>query len=65
LDYEGKLYPEEYKRKFMVKYITTRIETNGTDCRKLAIKNHEKPVGYWLKEQFDKPRQAMHHPLQQ
>ena len=64
LEYSGTLYSEEHKRNFNVTRISARIVIEPTDKRKFALHIDGKGVSEWLREQFEKLRQAVRQPLQ-
>lgn len=55
----GKIYSEEYKRKFEVKDETFKVE-KGTDDTKLVLTINKKPISEWFREQIEKLHQSMH-----
>ncbi len=55
----GKIYSEEYKRKFEVKDETFKVE-KGADDTKLVLTINKKPISEWFREQIEKLHQSMH-----
>lgn len=58
LEYAGKLYSEEHKRKFTTEKAGFQIMKDKTDKSKLDLYITAQPIGEWFKEQFDKIRQG-------
>ena len=61
VEYNGELYSEEYKRKFMAKDIKAKV---FSDNSKFILTIDLRPIGEWFKEQFEKLQQMMHRPVQ-
>ena len=55
LEYSGELYSEEHKRKFMAKEVTAKVFSNNG---RLILTIDLRPIGEWLKEQFEKLKQG-------
>ena len=55
----GKIYSEEYRRRFETKNDIFRVERNPTDCNKLVLTINRQPISDWFKEQLEKLRQSM------
>lgn len=50
----GKIYSEEYKRRFEIKNDIFKAEKDPADSSKLVLTINRQPIGEWLKEQFSK-----------
>ena len=61
IEYNGELYSEEHKRKFMVKDVKAKV---FSDNGKFILTIDLRPIGEWFKEQFEKLQQMMHRPVQ-
>lgn len=61
VEYNGELYSEEHKRKFMAKDIKAKV---FSDNGKFILTIDLRPIGEWFKEQFEKLQQMMHRPVQ-
>ena len=59
LQCSGKIYSEEYRRRFETKNDIFRVEKNPTDCNKLILTINGQPISDWFKEQWEKLRQSM------
>ena len=55
----GKIYSEEYRRKFDIKNDVFKVERNPTDDTKLVLTINRQPIGEWFKEQWEKFRQDL------
>ena len=55
----GKIYSEEYRRRFETKNATFKIEQSPVDGNKLVLTINQQPIGEWLKEQWEKLRQGL------
>ena len=55
----GRIYSEEYRRKFEIKNDIFKVEKNPTDNNKLILTINKQPIGEWFKEQWDKLRQGL------
>ena len=64
LEYVGELYSEEHGRKFKTEKAGVQVVKDPTDGTKLVLAIDRKPIAEWFKEQFDKLRQSIHHPIQ-
>ena len=64
LEYSGELYSEEHRHRFPAENVTARIAANDTDKRKLTLKIDGTPIADWFKQQFEKVRQVIRHPMQ-
>lgn len=61
VEYNGELYSEEHKRKFMAKDIKAKV---FSDNGKFILTIDLRPIGEWFKEQFEQLQQMMHRPVQ-
>lgn len=61
VEYNGELYSEEHKRKFMAKDVKAKV---FSDNGKFVLTINLRPIGEWFKEQFEKLRQSIHRPMQ-
>ena len=59
LQCSGKIYSEEYRRRFGTKNDIFRVEKNPTDNSKLVLTINRQPISDWFKEQWDKLRQSL------
>ena len=59
LQCSGKIYSEEYRRRFETKNDIFRVEKNPTDSNKLVLTINRQPISDWFKEQWEKLRQSM------
>ena len=50
----GRIYSEEYRRKFDIRNDVFKVERNPTDNNKLVLTINRQPIGEWFKEQFGK-----------
>ena len=55
----GRIYSEEYRRKFDIKNDIFKVERNPTDDSKLVLTINRQPIGEWFKEQWEKFRQGL------
>ena len=55
----GKIYSEEYRRRFETKNATFKIEQSPVDGNKLMLTINRQPIGEWFKEQWEKLRQGL------
>ena len=55
VEYNGELYSEEHKRKFMAKDVKAKV---FSDNGKFVLTINLRPIGEWFKEQFEKLRQS-------
>lgn len=60
IEYNGELYSEEHKRKFMAKDVKAKV---FSDNGKFILTIDLRPIGEWFKEQFEKLRQSIHQPV--
>ena len=65
LQCSGKIYSEEYRRRFETKNDIFRVEKHPTDYGKLVLTINRQPIGEWFKEQFDKLRQSLRRPTEE
>ena len=65
LQCSGKIYSEEYRRRFETKNDIFRVEKNPTDCNKLILTINRQPISDWFKEQWEKLRQSMRPTVQE
>lgn len=61
IEYSGELYSMEHKRKFMVKDVKAKVFSDGG---KFILTIDLRPIGEWFREQFEKLRQGIRHPVQ-
>lgn len=61
VEYNGELYSEEHKRKFMAKDVKAKV---FSDNGKFILTIDLRPIGEWFKEQFEKLQQMIHRPVQ-
>ena len=54
LFYEGELYSEEHRRKFMTESAGFQVVKDPADKSKLALAINGQVIGEWFKEQFDR-----------
>ena len=55
----GKIYSEEYRRRFETKNATFKIEQSPVDGNKLVLTINRQPIGEWFKKQWEKLRQGL------
>ena len=55
----GKIYSEEYRRRFETKNATFKIEQSPVDGNKLMLTINRQPIGEWFKEQWEKLRHGL------
>ena len=55
----GKIYSEEYRRRFEIKNATFKIEQSPVDGNKLVLTINRQPIGEWFKEQWEILRQGL------
>ena len=55
----GRIYSEEYRRKFDIRNDIFKVEKNPTDSSKLVLTINKQPIGEWFKEQCEKLRQGL------
>ncbi|HIY87142.1 MAG TPA: mobilization protein, partial [Candidatus Bacteroides pullicola] len=55
----GRIYSEEYRRKFDIKNDVFKVERNPTDDTKRVLTINRQPIGEWFKEQWEKFRQDL------
>ena len=65
LQCSGKIYSEEYRRRFETRNDIFRVEKNPTDCNKLVLTINEQPISDWFKEQWEKLRQSIRPTVQE
>ena len=61
----GKIYPEEHKRKFEIKNDIFKVEKSPVDDDKLVLTINRQPIGEWFKEQWDKLRQGLRQSVEE
>ena len=61
IEYNGELYSEEHKRKFIAKDVKAKV---FSDNGKFILTIDLRPIGKWFKEQFRKLQQVMYRPAQ-
>jgi len=60
IEYNGELYSEEHKRKFMAKDVKAKV---FSDNGKFILTVDLRPIGEWFREQFEKLRQSIRQPV--
>ena len=55
----GKIYSEEYRRKFDIKNDIFKVEKSSVDDNKLVLTINRQPIGEWFNEQWEKLRQGL------
>lgn len=60
IEYNGELYSEEHKRKFMAKDVEAKV---FSDNGKFILTIDLRPIGEWFREQFEKLRQSIRQPV--
>ena len=60
----GKIYSEEYRRRFDTKNATFKIEQSPVDGHKLMLPINRQPIGEWFKEQWEKLKQGLYNSVQ-
>ena len=60
IEYNGELYSEEHKRKFMAKDVKAKV---FSDNGRFILTIDLRPIGEWFKEQFERLRQTMRQPV--
>nr|WP_310783495.1 MobV family relaxase [uncultured Alistipes sp.] len=60
IEYNGELYSEEHKRKFMAKDVKAKV---FSDNGKFILTIDLRPIGEWFREQFEKLRQSIRQPV--
>ena len=55
----GRIYSEEYRRKFDIRNDIFKVEKNPTDDSKLVLTINRQPIGEWFKEKWEKFRQGL------
>ena len=60
----GKIYSEEYRRRFETKNATFKIEQSPVDGHKLMLTTNRQPIGEWFKEQWEKLKQGLYNSVQ-
>ncbi|MDY4249500.1 mobilization protein [Bacteroides pyogenes] len=60
----GKIYSEEYKRKFEIKNDTFKVEKSSVDDNKLVLTINKQPISEWFKEQWERLQQAIRKSVQ-
>ena len=65
LQCSGKIYSEEYRRRFETKNDIFRVEKNPTDSNKLVLTINRQPITDWFKEQWEKLRQSVRPTVQE
>ena len=60
----GKIYSEEYRRRFETKNATFKIEQSPVDGHKLMLTINRQPIGEWFKEQWEKLKQGLYNSVQ-
>lgn len=53
LQYSGKIYSEEYRRRFETQNDIFRVEKFPTAGNKLELTINRRPIGEWFKEQWE------------
>ena len=60
IEYNGELYSEEHKRKFIAKDVKAKV---FSDNGKFILTVDLRPIGEWFREQFEKLRQSILQPV--
>ncbi|WP_304216517.1 MobV family relaxase [Phocaeicola plebeius] len=60
IEYNGELYSEEHKRKFMAKDVKAKV---FSDNGKFILTVDLRPIGEWFREQFEILRQSIRQPV--
>ena len=60
IEYNGELYSEEHKRKFMAKDVKAKV---FSDNGRFILTIDLRPIGEWFREQFEKLRQSIRQPV--
>ncbi len=60
----GKIYSEEYRRRFETKNATFKIERSPIDENKLMLIINRQPISEWFKEQWEKLQQHLRNSVQ-
>ena len=60
IEYNGELYSEEHKRKFMAKDVKAKV---FSDNGRFILTIDLQPIGEWFKEQFERLRQTIRQPV--
>ena len=60
----GKIYSEEYRRRFETKNATFKIEQSLIDKDKLMLTINQQPISEWFKEQWEKLQQNLRNSVQ-
>ena len=55
----GKIYSEEYRRRFEIKNDIFKVEKSSVDNNKLVLTINRQPISEWFKEQWEKLRQGL------
>ena len=61
----GKIYSEEYRRRFEIKNDIFKVEKSSVDDNKLVLTINKQPIGEWFKEQWEKLRQSLRQPAKE
>ena len=61
----GKIYSEEYRRKFDIKNDIFKIEKSSVDDNKLVLTINRQPIGEWFNEQWEKLRQGLRQSVEE
>jgi len=61
----GKIYSEEYKRRFEIKNDVFKVEKSSVDNNKLELTINRQPISEWFKEQWEKLRQGLRQPAEE
>ena len=61
----GRIYSEEYRRKFNIKNDVFKVEQSTTDSSKLVLTINRQPIGEWFKEQWEKFRQGLRNTMEE
>ena len=60
IEYNGELYSEEHKQKFMAKDVKAKV---FSDNGRFILTIDLRPIGEWFKEQFERLRQTIRQPV--
>ena len=61
----GKIYSEEYRRKFDIKNDIFKVEKSSVDDNKLVLTINRQPIGEWFNEQWEKLRQGLRQSVEE
>ena len=61
----GKIYSEEYRRRFEIKNDVFKVEKSSVDDNKLVLTINRQPISEWFKEQWEKLRQGLRQSVEE